>query len=115
MHHDIARALDNKCLAVLVLLDLSAAFDVIDHGILYQRLEQSFGISGNALAWIQSYLSDRIQCVGIDSITSADKMMQFGVPQGSVLGPSMYTMYSKPIGEICRQHDIQFHYYADDT
>jgi exonuclease III len=115
VHHDIVSALDQKCSSVLILLDLSAAFDIIDHDILYRRLEHSFGISGNALSWIQSYHTDRMQCVGIQSEKSADKKMLFGVPQGSVLGPRIYCMYSKPIGEICRRHDLQYHCYADDT
>ena len=65
VHHDIAEALDRKCMAALVLLDLSAAFDVIDHKILQTRLEHSFGVTGSALSWIKSYLSDRSQCVAI--------------------------------------------------
>ena len=58
VHHDITSALDNNSCAVLVMLDLSAAFDVIDHKILFQRLEYSYGISGPALAWIISYLTN---------------------------------------------------------
>jgi len=115
VHQDITMALDNKCMAVLVLLDLSAAFDVIDHGILYERLEHSYGICNDALNWIQSYLSNRTQCVAVGSCTSTDKHLDFGVPQGSVLGPRKYCLYSKPIGEICRRHNLLYHCYADDT
>lgn len=115
VHNDIVAALDNKCRAVLVMLDLSAAFDVIDHGILFKRLDYSYGVTGNALRWIQSYLSDRRQCVAIGSVTSDDKILEFGVPQGSVLGPRKYCLYSKPIGEICRRHNLLYHCYADDT
>ena len=114
VHHDITMALDNKCTAVLVLLDLSAAFDVIDHGILYERLELSYGICNDALNWIQSYLSNRTQCVAVGSCTSTDKHLNFGVPQGSVLGPLEYCLYSKPIGEICRRHNLLYHCYPDD-
>ena len=69
IHHDIAEALDRKCLAALVLLDLSAAFDVIDHKILQTRLEYSFGVTGSALSWINSYLSDRSQYIAIGMTT----------------------------------------------
>ena len=65
VHHDIAEALDRKCMAALVMLDLAADFDVIDHKILQTRLEHSFGVTGSALSWIKSYLSDRSQCVAI--------------------------------------------------
>jgi len=69
VHHDIAEALDRKCMAALVLLDLSAAFDVIDHKILQKRLEYSFGVTGSALSWINSYLSDRSQYIAIGMTT----------------------------------------------
>lgn len=115
VHHDIASALDNNCSAVLVMLDLSAAFDVIDHPILIQRLEHSYGISGQALMWIQSYLQNRKQRVVVGSAISNDKQLTFGVPQGSVLGPKFYCMFAKPIGEICRRHNMNYHSYADDT
>lgn len=115
VHNDIVAALDQKCRAVLVMLDLSAAFDVIDHDILFKRLDYSYGVTGDALRWIQSYLSDRRQCVAIGSATSDDKILGFGVPQGSVLGPRKYCLYSKPIGEICRRHNLLYHCYADDT
>lgn len=115
VHHDITQALDNKSMAALVLLDLSAAFDVIDHPILYRRLQYSYGISCNALSWIKSYLSDRTQRVAIGTAMSGVKHLSFGVPQGSVLGPREYCLYSKPIGEICLRHGLLYHCYADDT
>ena len=66
VHHDITYALDNNACVILLMLDLSAAFDVIDHDILFDRLQYSFGISGTALSWIRSYLTDRSQCVSIE-------------------------------------------------
>ena len=95
------------------MLELSAAFDVIDHGILYQRLEYTFGISGSALAWIKSYLSNRSQQVAIGSALSDSRALTIGVPQGSVLG--LYCIFSKPIDNICESHDMDYHCYADNT
>jgi len=113
VHHDIAEALDRMCMVALVLLDLSAAFDVINHKILQTRLEHSFGVT--ALSWIKSYLSDRSQCVAMGMMTSEGKCLNFGVPQGSVLGPHKYSLYSKQIGAICSRHNLLYHCYTDDT
>jgi hypothetical protein len=115
VHHDIATVLDNNSCSILVMLDLSAAFDVLDHGILYQRLEYTFGISGSALAWIKSYLSNRSQQVAIGSALSDSRALTIGVPQGSVLGPRLYCIFSKPIGDICESHDMDYYCYANDT
>ena len=75
----------------------------------------SHGISDCALEWIRSYLTDRHQRVAIGSVTSDKHELTFGVPQGSVLGPKLYCLFSKPIGAICRRHGMEFHCYADDT
>ncbi|CAC5422780.1 unnamed protein product [Mytilus coruscus] len=115
VHHDIVSALDKNSCVVLLMLDLSAAFDVIDHKILLERLNYSFGVSDSVLSWIESYLKDRTQRVAIGTKQSDDLRLQYGVPQGSVLGPKLYCMYSKPVGEICRRHKILYHSYADDT
>ena len=97
------------------MLDLSAAFDVIDHNILLNRLDYAFGISGDALSWIKSYLVDRTQRVAINLDQSDDMQLKYGMPKGSVLGPRLYCMLAKPVGEICRRHGISYHRYADDT
>lgn len=115
VHHDVVTALDKNCCCILVMLDLSSAFDVIDHQILFQRLKHSYGITGSALAWIKSYLCDRRQCVAVGSELSESQEIKIGVPQGSVLGPRLYCLFSKPIGRICDLHDMDYHCYADDS
>ena len=97
------------------MLDLSAAFDTLDHGILLHRFENLFGISGAALGWIASYLHDRYLVVLIDGEHSNPVLLEHGIPQGSVLGPKKYTMYSKPLGAIIRRYGLCYHFYADDT
>ena len=87
MMNDILHALDNGDVTVVTLLDLSAAFDTIDHNILCQRLEHLYGISGTPLNWFRSYLSNRTQTVTINNKLSQPTLLKFGVPQGSVLGP----------------------------
>ncbi|KAK3088718.1 hypothetical protein FSP39_022962 [Pinctada imbricata] len=115
VHHDVVVALDKGLCSVLIMLDLSAAFDVIDHGILFRRLEHSYGICGSALQWMKSYLDQRSQTIAIGSSFSESKELTIGVPQGSVLGPKIYCMFSKPISDICLRHSMRYHCYADDT
>ena len=107
--------MDSKYITLLSLLDLSAAFDTIDHSILLTRMEKTFGIKGTALAWFESYLTGRTQYVKIGNSRSEDVPLQFGVPQGSVLGPILFTMYIKPLSSIIQKHLIIYHFYADDS
>ena len=88
---------------------------MIDQNILQKRLEYSFEISRAALSWLNSYLRNRTQRVAIGTTLSDEINFQYGVPQGSVLGPKLYCVFSKPIGEICRCHNMSHHCYADDT
>ena len=115
VQNDILQSLDQGCLSVLVLLDLSAAFDTIDHRTLLHRLEHCFGISGKPLSWMTSYLTDRYQTVCVDGELSEPVLMECSVPQGSVLGPKNYVMYTKPLGDVIRTHGLCYHFYADDT
>ena len=115
LHADITQALDEGVQVVLITLDLSAAFDTVDHQIMLDRLANLFGISGSAHQWMQSYFSDRAQAVAIDGATSNDQSLISGVPQGSVLGPKCYSMYTKPVGSLIAKHNLNHLTYADDT
>ena len=98
----------------LVLLDLSAAFDTIDHDNLFYILEKYVGIGRSALRLIRSYFCDRTQRVQIDDIMSDFASLLCGVPQGSVLGPMKFCLYLLLLGAILRHHNIGYHIYADD-
>ena len=113
--NDLLIASDQGFVSVLVLLDLSAAFDTIDHAILLQRLEQLISIKGTALNWFKSYFSDGFQFVQINDESSVHTKVNHGVPQGSVLGPILFSIYMLPLGNIIRTHLVNFHCYADDT
>ena len=95
--------------------DLSSAFDTLDHKILLHRLNHVFGISERALKWFESYLKDRSQTVIINKRKSKKSDLQFGVPQGSVLGPLLFVMYTTPLSNIIAHHQMLYHFYADDT
>ena len=101
--------------AMLVLLDLSAAFDTIDHDNLFCILEKYVGICGNALNLIKSYFSNRTQRVQIDNVLSDFANIMCGVPQGSVLGLLIFCLYLLSLSAILRYHNIGYHVYADDT
>ena len=113
--NDLLAALDVNHISLLSLLDLSTAFDTIDHSILLSRLHHPFGISGTALSWFQSYLSDRTQVVSVNGASSAPAALNFGVPQGSVLGPILFVLYIHPISEIVSYYSLSHHSFSDDN
>ena len=114
--NDILFNMNRKHVSLLVLLDLSAAFDIVDHHtILLNRLEISFGVTGSALDWISSYLSGRIQRVSVNGGLSDTCPVSYGVPQGSCLGPLLFTIYASKLFEIIKMHLLEAHAYADDS
>ena len=115
VQNDILLAMDNGNVTVLLLLDLSAAFDTVCHSILINQLEKRVGIKGKALGWFKSYLENRQQCVNINNTKSKSCALKFGVPQGSVLGPILFPLYTLPLADILKKHGISYHLYADDT
>ena len=101
-------------ISVLALLDFSSASDTIDHPILVHRLHTDFGFTYAVLQWFSSYLTDRTHYVFLSNHCSAFTHVHSGVPQGSVLGPMLFTMYTKPLSAIIDSHSIIHHSFADD-
>ena len=96
--------MDNGEVTLLVMLDMSAAFDTIDHNILIDHLKNDFGVVDNALKWFRSYLANRKQHVVIDRCKSSEFMAATGVPQGSCLGPVLFLLYVSGLSEIISKH-----------
>ena len=115
IQNDLLLAIDEQKVTALVLLDLSAAFDTIDHAILLHRLKNWFGISDSAFQLLSSYLSGRSQSVVINGHVCPAEPLTTGVPQGSVLGPLLFTIYTTPIAHTIQSLSFSFHLYADDT
>ena len=115
---DILDAIDRRKVVCLVLLDLSAALDTVNHNHLLNCLKYRFGVVGTALAWLTDHLKGHTQRVVPDGtqghIESNAAMLKNGVPQGSVLGPILFTLYISPLGNICRNHGVDYHNYAND-
>ena len=115
VHNDTFISMDQGEVTALTLLDLSAAFDTIDHATLTNRLSDWYGIYGQAQIWFSTYLQNRHQSVIIKDTLSDKVTLSYGVPQGPVLGPVLFTLYTTPISAIISSFDINHHLYADDT
>ena len=113
--NDILRTIDRRQDVVLVLLDLSAACDTTDHVILVERLESYFGLSNLTLKWFRSYLESRHQSIITGDQVSTPRVLRYGVPQGSTLGPLLFTLYIAPLQDVIARHNLNSLFYADDT
>ncbi len=113
--NDLEVHMENGEIIILVLLDLSAAFDTIDHNILLHRLKNMYGIDGVALKWFKSYLANRKQSVVIGSEQSEQYEVKYGVPQGSKLGPILFNSYIAPLSKVVEKNGVQDEKYADDS
>lgn len=113
--NDVFEAFDSGQSVLLVALDQSAAFDCIDHGTLIDRLRHTYGLAGTALDWLRSYLHLRLSFVKWKSCSSRSVLVDTGVPQGSALGPQLFSMYIAPLAGLIRSFGVQYHQYADDT
>ena len=113
--NDILRALDERQCVYLVLLDLSAAFDTIDHQVFLLRLREDCGVSRGVADWMEYYLSNRTQSIDIYGTLSDKVKLDYGFPQGSKIGPFGFKLYTKPLVAIAQKHGVSLHLYADDT
>ena len=113
--NDIMCALDQRRAVFVVLLDLSAAFDTVDYHIFLKRLSDTFCIKDTALHWFSSYLQGRRNRVVVSGSYSCEHIMDYGLPQASVIGPMGFSLYTHPLGKVIRRHHVNYHMYADDT
>lgn len=109
---NVKSKLDTHPCVGAVFLDLKKAFDTVNHGILLTKLTD-FNFSPEAIQWIKSYLASRKQCVQIDSTKSSVRDVSVGVPQGSILGPLLFSLYINDLPKTCK--DVNFQMYADDA
>jgi len=115
VYNHIVCAVDSGQLVPLVLLDLSSAFDTVDHDCLLTILRNRFTVEGRAMDWFQSYLSERTQTFTAADSHSNSIAVNCSVPQGSVLGPIQFISYTEDVAELFNRHSVDFHLFADDT
>ena len=113
--NDLLSAKYSKSPSVLLSLDISAAFDTLDHQRLLEWAKELFGFDSVVLRWLGSYLAGREQFVGVDGRRSRTVRLSSGVPQGSVLGPLLFSIFTTPVGNLISTFGIRYHQFADDT
>ena len=114
---DIYSAIDNGKIALLALLDVSAAFDTVDHDILMDRLAESFGVAGDAFDWLASFVTGRTYAVRFGGTTTPLRKVRSGIPQRSILGPYvlLYILYTADVAALVESLGFKMQLYADDT
>ena len=112
---DILAEMDKGNIVAVIQIDLSAAFDTIDHGILLKRLEERYGLGSTVLTWFSSYLENRSYRVKVEDSLSPEFLLKYGVPQGSLLGPVLFTLYVEPLEPIVKAFGLTIRLYADDS
>ena len=112
---DILNSMDKQKVTCLILLDLSAAFDMISCEVLLNCLQYRFGVQGQVLEWICLYLASRTQIVKVGDYESDPVTLKQGVPEGSLLGLILFSIYTSPIGNICIKPNVNYHGYTNDT
>ena len=115
VYNDLLCISDARTKVIMLMLDLSAAFDTVCHEKLLKKLYRNFGLAGNVLRWFQSYLDGRSFSVIINKSRSGNCILKIGVPQGSILGPILFILYTKELNYIANKHGFNIHLYADDT
>ena len=115
MADDLLKKIVDDQTVLIVLLDLSAAFDTLDHDILLHKLQEEYNVNGIPLQWIASYLKGRSFGVKIGNCMSSLEDLLFGVPQGSILGPILFILYTKELQDIAMKYNLEIQLYADDS
>jgi len=111
---DIWDAMDSGKVTMMGLLDLSAAFDMVNHKILLRRLHISYGIGGSVLGWLKAFVTNWQQTVAFNGLTAPTSNFTYGVPQGSLLGPLLFITYTADVSDIINSHGLGNHAHADD-
>lgn len=115
IQNDVLFSMDKQSHVCLMLIDLSAAFDTINHDLLLKRLKNSYHVDKIVLQWIESYLKDRYFKVCVNGTMSEEIELNIGVPQGSILGPLLFILYTKGLQSLAKKYGFSIHLYADDT
>jgi len=115
LYNDLLVTSDQGQVSGLCLLDLTAAFDTVDHDLLLQRFDNKFGVRDQAKEWFKSYLTGRSYCVIYGGGTSATVLVTCTVPQGSVLAPLLFILYTAELADVAAEYGVKLHAFADDT